>query len=169
MGHALGRSARHDPVGHLYLSTIRMVLGSIAATSFAILLLFSLPSCLQLCTTPFSKEGVEAGTSSLYSSNISHDTDPCCGYCTSTRTFHSIHASSFSLSSDVPFVFLVFSLFFLPNLLPPPTVAATSRRRSSTWVRASRSCSWPLSVHAAEEDTVAPATLRLSWRRGVQV
>jgi hypothetical protein len=30
-------------------------------------------------------------------------------------------------SSDVSFVFLVFALFFLPNLLPPPTVIAASR------------------------------------------
>jgi hypothetical protein len=34
---------------------------------------------------------------------------------------------SFSTSSDVPFVFPAFALFFLPNLLPPPTVAAASR------------------------------------------
>jgi hypothetical protein len=36
-----------------------MVLGSVAATSFAILLLFFLPSCLRLLH-PFSAEGVEA-------------------------------------------------------------------------------------------------------------
>jgi hypothetical protein len=30
--------------------------------------------------------------------------------------------------------------------------------------RASRSCSWPFFVCAAEEDTVTPATFRLSWR-----
>ncbi|AQK83793.1 hypothetical protein ZEAMMB73_Zm00001d037368 [Zea mays] len=36
-------------------------------------------------------------------------------------------APSLSLSSDVPFVFPAFVLFFLPNLLPPPTVAAVSR------------------------------------------
>jgi hypothetical protein len=34
---------------------------------------------------------------------------------------------SFSPSSDVPFVFSAFALFFLPNLLPSPTVAAVSR------------------------------------------
>jgi hypothetical protein len=38
-----------------------------------------------------------------------------------------MRASTFSSLSDVPFVFLVFALFFLPNLLPPPTVAAASR------------------------------------------
>jgi hypothetical protein len=34
---------------------------------------------------------------------------------------------SFSPSSDVPFIFPAFALFFLPNLLPPPMVAAASR------------------------------------------
>jgi hypothetical protein len=38
-----------------------------------------------------------------------------------------MRTSSFSPSSDVPFVFPTFVLFFLPNLLPPPTVAAAGR------------------------------------------
>ena len=104
-----------------------MVLASVATTSFAILLLFSLPSCLHLRATPFSAEGVGAGASSPYSSDTSPDTDSRSGYCTSTRTFHIMRAPSFSPSSDVPFVFPAFALFFLPNLLPPPTVAAASR------------------------------------------
>jgi hypothetical protein len=104
-----------------------MILVSVAATSFTILLLFSLPSCLHLCATPFSIEGVGAGASSPYSSDTSLDTDPRSGYCTSTMRFHSMCAPSFSPSSDVPFIFSVFTLFFLPNLLPPPTVAAASR------------------------------------------
>ena len=104
-----------------------MVLASVATTSFAILLLFSLPSCLHLRATPFSAEGVGAGASSPYSSDTSPNIDPSSGYCTSTRTFHSMCAPSLSLSSDVPFVFPAFALFFLPNLLPPPTVAAVSR------------------------------------------
>jgi hypothetical protein len=84
-----------------------MVLASVVATSFASLLLFSLPSCLRLRTSP--------------------DTDPCSGYCTSTRTFYSMRAPSFLPSSDVPFVFPAFVLFFLPNPLPPPTVATMRR------------------------------------------
>jgi hypothetical protein len=76
---------------------------------------------------PFSVEGVGAGASSPYSSNSSPDTDPRSGYCTSTRVFHSMHAPSFSPSSDVPFVFPAYALFFLPNLLPRPTVAAASQ------------------------------------------
>ena len=70
-----------------------------------------------------------------------------------------MRAPLFLPSSDVPFVFLAFALFFLPNLLSPPTVATDVRRRG---YEASRSCSWPFSVCAVEEDMVAPATLRLS-------
>jgi hypothetical protein len=103
-----------------------MVLASVVATSFDILLLLSLPSCLRLCATPFLAEGVGAGASSPYSFNTSPDTDPRSGYCTSTRTFHNIRAPSFSLSSDVMFIFPTFAMFFLPNLLPPPTVTAMS-------------------------------------------
>jgi hypothetical protein len=126
MGRISGRLARHDPFGYLYLCTIMMVLASVATTSFAILLLFFL-SCLHLRATPFSTEGVGASASSPYSSDTSLDTDSRSGYCTSTRTFHIMRAPSFSPSLDVSFVFPVFALFFLPNLLPPPTVAATSR------------------------------------------
>jgi hypothetical protein len=127
MGRASRRPARHGSFGHLYLRTIIMVLTSIASTSFTMLLLFSLPSCLRLCATPFSAKGVGEGASSPYSPDTSLNTNPRSVYCTSTRTFHSMHAPSFSSSSDVPFVFPVFALFFLPNLLPPPMVVATSR------------------------------------------
>jgi hypothetical protein len=127
MGCATGRLTRHDPFGHLYLRIIMMVLASVATTSFTILLPFSLPSCLHLCATPFLAEGVGACASSPYSSDTSPDTDSRSGYCMSTSMFHIMRAPSFSPSSDVPFVFPAFALFFLPNLLPPPTVAAASR------------------------------------------
>ena len=78
-------------------------------------------------TTPFSTEGVGAGASSPYSFDTSPDTDSRSGYCMSTRTFHIMRAPSFSPSSDVSFVFLAFALFFLPNLLPPSTVATVNR------------------------------------------
>jgi hypothetical protein len=104
-----------------------MVLTLVVATSFVILLLFSLLSRLCLLATPLSAESVGADASSPYSSDINPDTDPRSGYCTSIRTFHIMHAPSFSPSSDVPFVFSAFALFFLPNMLPPPTVAAVSR------------------------------------------
>jgi hypothetical protein len=98
-----------------------MVLVSVATTSFTILLLFSLPSCLHLRTTIFSTEGVGAGASSP------PDTYSRSGYCMSTRTFHIMRAPSFSPSSDITFVFPAFVMFFLPNMLPPPTVAVASR------------------------------------------
>jgi hypothetical protein len=112
---------------------------------------------------PFSAEGVGAGASSPYSSDTSPDTDPHSGYCTSTRMFHSMRAP----------LFLPLDVVCLPALhpiLPPQPVApAHGRSHEPTDARrrgygASRSCSWPFSVRAAEEDTVAPATLRLSWR-----
>jgi hypothetical protein len=43
MGRAPGRPARQGPFDHLYLHTIMMVLASVVATSFAILLLFLSP------------------------------------------------------------------------------------------------------------------------------
>jgi hypothetical protein len=103
-----------------------LVIASVVTTSFVILLLFSLPSCLHLRATPFSAESVGAYASFPYSSDTSLDTDSRSGYCTSTRTFCIMRTLSF-LSSDIPFVFSVFALFFLPNLLPPPTVIAASR------------------------------------------
>jgi hypothetical protein len=112
MGRASDRLARHGSFGHLYLHTIMMVIALVATTSFAILLLFSLPSCLHLRAITFSTKGVGAGASSPYSSRTSSDTDSRSGYCTSTRTFHIMRASSFSSSSDVPFVF--------PAWLPSP-------------------------------------------------
>jgi hypothetical protein len=54
---------------------IIMVLVSVATTSFAFLLLFSLPSGLRLHATPFSVDGMGVDVSSPYSSNTSPDTD----------------------------------------------------------------------------------------------
>jgi hypothetical protein len=61
-----------------------------------------------------------------------------------------------------------------PVLPPQPATSAHGRSHEPTDARrrgygASRSCSWPFSVRAVEEDMVAPATLRLYWRWGVQV
>jgi hypothetical protein len=61
-----------------------------------------------------------------------------------------------------------------PVLPDQPTALAHGRSRESTDARrrgygVSWSCSWSFSVRATEEDTMAPATLRLSWRWGVQV
>jgi hypothetical protein len=56
-----------------------------------------------------------------------------------------------------------------PVLPPQPNAPAHGRRREPTDARrrgygASQSCSCPFSVRVVEEDMVAPATLRLSWR-----
>jgi hypothetical protein len=84
---------------------------------------------------------------SPYSSDTSPDIDPRSDYYTSMRTFHRMRAPSFSPSLDVSFIFPAFALFFLPNLLPPPTVAAASRKNARRReYRESRSCSWPFSV-----------------------
>ncbi|PWZ06168.1 hypothetical protein Zm00014a_026810 [Zea mays] len=104
-----------------------MVIALVAITSFVILLLFSLPSCLHLHATPFSAEDAGACAFSPYSSNTSPDTDSRSGYCMSTRTFHIMRAPLFSPSSDVSFIYPAFALFFHPNLLPLPTVAAASQ------------------------------------------
>jgi hypothetical protein len=82
-----------------------MVLASVAATLFAILLLFSLTSCLRLRATTFLAEGVGVGAFSPYSFDTSLDIDPRSGYCTSTRMFHSMRAPLFSPLSDISFVF----------------------------------------------------------------
>jgi hypothetical protein len=100
MGRASDRLARHDSFDHLYLCTIMMVLASVATTSFVILLLFSLPSCLHLRATTFSTKGIGACVLSPYSSDTNPDIDSRSGYCTFTRTFHIMCAPSFS-SSDV--------------------------------------------------------------------
>ena len=141
-----------------------MVIASVVSTSFVVMLLFSLPSCLRLCAIPFSVEDVGADASSPYSSDTSPNTDPHSDYCTSTRTFHSMRTPSFSPSSDVPFVFPAFALFFLPNLLPSPTVAAVSRPMLVDAGTGRVSLAPDLSlVRDAEEDTVALTTLRLFW------
>ena len=56
-----------------------------------------------------------------------------------------------------------------PVLPPQPVAPAHGRSREPTNARrrgygASWSCSWPFSMRVVEEDMVAPATLRLSWR-----
>jgi hypothetical protein len=76
---------------------------------------------------PFSTGGIGACASSPYSSDTSPHIDSRSCHCTSTRTFHIIHAPSFSPSSNVLFVFPTFTMFFLPNLLSPPTIPVASR------------------------------------------
>jgi hypothetical protein len=46
-----------------------------------------------------------------------------------------IHPPSRCSQSDVPFVFPAFALFFLPNLLPPPTIAARAGKAELSQAR----------------------------------
>jgi hypothetical protein len=57
MGYASDQPAKHGPFGHLYLHTIMMVLASIIATSFVILLLFSLSPHVFASTPPILGRG----------------------------------------------------------------------------------------------------------------
>jgi hypothetical protein len=149
MGCASGWLTRYDPFGYLYLRTIMMVLASLATTSFTILLLFSLPSCLLApppCIRPHQPQHLLAQWLLHVHEDVSH------------------HARTI--------VFAVIGhLVRLPCLrpiLPPqPTAPAHGRSCKPTDARrcgygASQSCSWSFSVRAVEEDMVASATLRLS-------
>jgi hypothetical protein len=110
-------------------------------------------------------KGMGAGTFSPYSSDTSLDTDP-------RMWLLYVHEDVSQHARTIVFA-IVGHLVRLPVLrpvLPPqPTTLAHGRNREPTdalrrGYRASRSCSWPFSVRAPKEDTVALATLRLSWR-----
>jgi hypothetical protein len=164
MGRASSRLARHNPFGHLYLHTIMMVFASVATTSFVIILLFSLPSCLHLRATPFLAEGVGACVSSPYSPDTIPNTDSRSGYCTSTRGFTLCVHHRFAIVERP-----VRLPGHRPVLPPQPTAPTHGRSREPMDARRrgygmSRLCSWPFSVCAVEEDMVTPATLWLSWR-----
>jgi hypothetical protein len=141
-------------------ATIMMVLASVATTSFVILLLFSLPSCLHLRATPFSAEGVGACASFPYSSDTSPDNDSSSGYacprgCFTSYAHHRFRRRRMSHSSSRPS-----PCSSSPTCCPHPRLQPRADRRSSTRVRRF----WPFSVRAVEEDMVTPARLRLSWR-----
>jgi hypothetical protein len=129
-GSCPGPGRKHDPFGHLYLRTIMMVLASVAATSFVILLLFSLSPHASASAPRIIGSGHHCFRRRWTSSSSSRPS-PC--------------------SSS-------------PTCCPCPRSQPRADRRSSTRVRASRSCSWLFFVCVVEEDTMVFATLRLSWR-----
>jgi hypothetical protein len=135
MGCASGRLARHGPFDLLYLRTIMMVLASVATTSFTILLLFSLPSCLHLRTTLFSAEGVGADASFPYSSDTSLDTDSRSGYCMSKRTFHIMRTPSFCRRRTSRLSSRPSSCSSSPSCCPRSRSQPRADRHLSTWVR----------------------------------
>jgi hypothetical protein len=164
MGRAADQPPRHDSFSHLYLRMIIMVIASVDATLFAILLLFSLPSCLRLRATHSRQRAWEQASSP----HIRPTPAPiptcvvaialprgCFTACTHyrfrrRRMTHSSSPSSPCSSSTI--------------CCPYRRSHPRADRRSSTWVRASRPCSWLFFVHVAEEDTMVSATFRLSWR-----
>jgi hypothetical protein len=166
MGCASGRLARHNSFGHLYLRTVMIVLVSVATILFTILLLFSLLSCLHFRTTTFSAEGVGAGASSPYVFVRHHPRHLLAQWLLHVHKDVSHHVRT------IVFV-VVGHPVRLPGLclvLPPqPAAPAHGRSHEPTDARRrgygmSRLCSWTFSMRAVEEDMVAPATLRLSWR-----
>jgi hypothetical protein len=132
-------------------------------TSFAIFFL-SLPSCLHIHATPFSAEGVGADTSSPIRPTPAPTSTHTVVIARSRERFTACTTNRFyrrwtSRSSSRPS-----PCSSSPTCCPHPQSQPRASRRSLTWVRASRSCSWPFFVRAAEEDTVAPTTLRLYWQ-----
>ena len=128
MRRASGRLARHGPFGHPYLCPIMMALDSI--------------SCRHLVRHPASFLsshmppppchpilGRGRGSRRLLPVFIRHQPQhrPAQWLLHVHEDVSQMRAPSFSPSSFVPFVFPTFALFFLPNLLPPPMIAATSR------------------------------------------
>jgi hypothetical protein len=135
MGHASDRLTRHGLSGHLYLRTIMMVLASVTTTSFAILLLFSLPSCLHLRTTSISTKGVGACASSPYSSDTSPDIDSHSGYCHPrgrfiSRPHHRFRRRRTSSASSRPS-----PCSSSPTCCPHPRPQSRADRRSLTRVQ----------------------------------
>jgi hypothetical protein len=164
MGRTLDQLARHDPFGYLYLHTIMMVLVSVAATSFVILFIFSLPSCLRLRATHSRQRAWEQAppphirpTPAPTPTRAVAIARPrgCFTACTHHRFCHRRMSSSSSRPSPYS---------SSPTCCPCLRSQPRADRCSSTRVRASRPCSWLFFVRVAEEDTMVSATLRLSWR-----
>ena len=146
-----------------------MVLTSVATTLFAILLLFSLPSCLRLRATHSRQRVWEQVSPPRIRPSPAPTPNRAVAIarprgCFTACTHHRFCRRRMSHSSSRPS-----SCSSSPTCCPRPRVQPRPNWRSSTRVRANRSYSWLFFVRDAEEDTVAPAMLRLSWRWGVQI
>jgi hypothetical protein len=143
---------------------IMMVLASVVATSFIILLLFSLPSCLPLHATHSQQRAWEQApplrilpTPAPTQTRAVAIARP--RGCFTSCTHHRFRLCRTSRSSSWP------SLFSSsPTCCTYPRSQSRADRRLSTRVWASQSCSWLFFVRVAKEDMMAPTTLRLSWR-----
>jgi hypothetical protein len=161
MGRISGQTARHGPFGHLYLCTIMMGLDSVTATSFSILLIFSLLSFLRLRATRSRQRVWEQAPPPRI--RLTPAPTPTRAVAIArlrgrftTCAHHRFRHRRMSRSSSRPS-----PCSSSPTYYPRPRSQPRVDRR---WYGASRSCSWPFSVCDTEEDTVASATLRLSWR-----
>jgi hypothetical protein len=138
MGRAPDQPARHDSFGHLYLRTIMMVLVLVAATSFVILLLFSLHSCLRICATHSRQRAWEQAhplrIRPTSASTLTSAVRP--PGCFTAYTHHHFRCRRTSHSSSRPS-----PCSSSPICCPYPRSQPRADRRSSTRVRASRSCS----------------------------
>jgi hypothetical protein len=142
MGRAPDQPTRHDTFDHLYLRTIMMVLASVAATSFVILLLFSLPSCLRLRATHSRQRAWEQAP--LPHIRLTPAPTPTRAVaiarpwgCFTVCTHHRFRRRRTSHSSSRPS-----PCSSSPSCCPCPRSQPRADRRSLTWVWASRSCSW---------------------------
>jgi hypothetical protein len=146
MGRGSGRHARHGPFVHLYLHTIIMVLASLATTSFAILLLFS-----PLMPPPLRHPILGRGRRSMHLLPVfvRHQL---------AQWLLHVHEDISHHARTIVFAVVgrpVCLLGHRPVLLPQLAAPAHGRSREPTDARrrgygASRSCSWPFSVHAVE-------------------
>jgi hypothetical protein len=165
MGHASGRPVRHVSFGHLYLRTIMMLLALVAAISFVILLLFSLSPHASTSAPPHSRQRVweqappprirpTPAPTQTHAMAIARSRG-----CFTVCVHHRFRHRRTSRSSSRP----------SPCSSSPSNYPTHGRSREPTdalrrGYGVSRSCSWPFFVRAVEEDTVTPATLRLSWQ-----
>jgi hypothetical protein len=143
---------------------IMMVLPSVATTSFAILLSSLSPLMSPPSRHPIIGRGHESRR--LLPVFIRHQPRH-----RPARLLH-VHENVSHHARTIVFT-VVGRPIRLPGLChvlsPQPTSPAHGHRREPTEAHrrgygVTRSCSWPFFMRAAEEDTVAFATLRLSWR-----
>jgi hypothetical protein len=139
-----------------------MVLGSVAATSFVILLLFSIPSCLRLRATHSRQRAWEQAPPLHIRPTLAPTPTHAVAIarprgCFTACTHHHFRHRRMSRSSSRPL-----PCSSSPTCYPCPRSQPRADRRSSMRVLASRSCYWLFFVRVAEEDTMVPTMLRLS-------
>jgi hypothetical protein len=129
MGRVLNQPVRHGPFDHLYLCTVMMILASVVATSFVILLLFSLPSCLRgsASTPPILGRGCESKRLLPVFARYQSRHRPM-QWLLHVHEGVSQHARTlFFAVVGRPVRLPVLRPVLPPNLLPLPTVTVTSR------------------------------------------